>query len=297
MAPQPKEGWTSRTWFCLAARFGIVVCPMAGVRVATAEVYSSEGCPCANTNAAVTPVQVSWGPFEPFGRDTLAGSAFGATESGIYLRFPGQWDDGTWAEAGSGAELSYNVHRWYETGTGRYSRVDPLGVEGDFHPYTYASSAPLLLIDPTGERARVCCRPVRQSGVESRFFHCFIEVQDDETGRSTTYGVHRVRGRGCKYQDAPFDRGAPRDDRAGCGKWNESCESDSCASRQFALYPNPSDYQLVRGPNSNSFASTVSDACSLPAPNIAGTDFNTPGWGREGRPLRKPFRCLPTPPK
>ncbi len=109
------------------------------------------------------------GPFEPFGRDTLAGSAFGATESGIYLRFPGQWDDGTWAEASSGAELSYNVHRWYERGTGRYGRVDPLA--GDiadrarflglvpYHSFAYVDSNPLIRLDPFGLEVLLCERP------------------------------------------------------------------------------------------------------------------------------------------
>ena len=45
---------------------------------------------------------------------------------------------------------SYNVHRWYERQTGRFTRVDPLGVEGGPNPYTFAAGRPTILGDPLG---------------------------------------------------------------------------------------------------------------------------------------------------
>ena len=119
------------------------------------------------------------GGFEPFGADWQegAGAGGGASEAGVFLRFPGQWDDAAWGGAGAGEArasdpgLYYNVHRWYEPGTGRYGRVDPLGVAplptvtrspfdsaGIFISgvptsyFEYASSRPLIFLDAVALR-------------------------------------------------------------------------------------------------------------------------------------------------
>jgi RHS repeat-associated protein len=88
------------------------------------------------------------GGFGPFGEDYTSPSA---QESGIFLRLPGQWSDGIWGGATLGAEVYYNLHRWYEPQLGRYSRPDPLGFdEGDWSLFAYAASSPLLRFDPDG---------------------------------------------------------------------------------------------------------------------------------------------------
>ncbi len=52
--------------------------------------------------------------------------------------------------------LYYNVHRWYEFQTGRYSRPDPLGLEaGDPNIYLYAGGVPSALLDPLGLAVQV----------------------------------------------------------------------------------------------------------------------------------------------
>ena len=114
-------------------------------------------------------VDVWAGPFDPFG-----GNTFGqALESDVFLRLPGRWADSLWQGASSGANVYYNVHRWYQYGTGRYGRVDPLRSQGDLHPYAYAASNPLLLVDPLGEKSRVCCRKIPVVGVLG-FRHCYV---------------------------------------------------------------------------------------------------------------------------
>jgi RHS repeat-associated protein len=114
------------------------------------------GTPVLATDSAAGLV---WqGGFEPFGRDWRAGTGGGASENGILLRLPGQWDDGTWEDAASAAGLFYNVHRWYEGGTGRYTRADPLGAIRPGraalftanHLYAYAASSPTFFVDPLG---------------------------------------------------------------------------------------------------------------------------------------------------
>ena len=93
----------------------------------------------------------SWsGGFEPFGEDWQAGTGTGASNNGVFLRLPGQWTDPSWEDATLGAELYYNVNRWYERGTGRYVRPDPLGLVGGLNSYGYAWQDPVDWTDPLG---------------------------------------------------------------------------------------------------------------------------------------------------
>jgi RHS repeat-associated protein len=90
------------------------------------------------------------GGFEPFGLDWQAGTPDGSRESGVFLRFPGQWFDKTWEEASLGAELAYNVHRWYQPGTGRYGRPDPIRYSANQDAYSYSRQQPTNLVDSLG---------------------------------------------------------------------------------------------------------------------------------------------------
>ncbi|MGE0641742.1 MAG: RHS repeat domain-containing protein [Thermoanaerobaculia bacterium] len=90
------------------------------------------------------------GGFEPYGGDFA-----GAANAGLFLRLPGHWNDGTWTDAALGTEISYNVHRWYESGTGRYTRPDPLGPKGDRNRFSYAEARPTIFLDRTGLKASI----------------------------------------------------------------------------------------------------------------------------------------------
>lgn len=100
------------------------------------------GTPTLALNSTTT---VWSGGFEPFGRDWRAGTSQGASENGVFLRFPGHWSDQSWSGAGG---LHYNVHRWYQPATGRYTSPDP--VRGGVNDFSYVDSRPLVLIDPLG---------------------------------------------------------------------------------------------------------------------------------------------------
>jgi RHS repeat-associated protein len=115
----------------------------------------------------------SGGPFELFGRDWQEGMAAAASENVIFLRFPGQWDDGRWSGADAGAGVYYNLHRWYEAGTGRYTRNDPLGFEGgDPNTYSYARAMPTVHRDRLGLAIRVApeLAPFVECAKQERFF-------------------------------------------------------------------------------------------------------------------------------
>lgn len=74
-----------------------------------------------------------------FGKVTIAaGSAIEQP-----WRFPGQYFD---AETG----LHYNLHRYYDAETGRYTTHDPVGLQGGINGYAYADALPTGLIDPYG---------------------------------------------------------------------------------------------------------------------------------------------------
>ncbi len=84
------------------------------------------GTPVLATDAGAN---VLWDSgFEPFGTDYEQATSNSALAHGIFLRLPGQWDDGTWADATSGAGVYYNVHRWYSPATGSYSGPDPINL-------------------------------------------------------------------------------------------------------------------------------------------------------------------------
>ena len=249
------------------------------------------GTPIVATDGAGAEVWA--GPLEPFGRDPRAGLPAGALANGVFLRFPGQWEDETWQDVTMGAEMYYNVHRWYAPGIGSYTRPDPLGVVDQVffsftpaggsqaslrHLYGYAVQNPLVLIDPLGLKARTCCKPIA-GGLLSPFNHCYVEVIDDDTGERQTHGLHRIdggifgRGKGRYIPNARFDRQAPTGD---CGPWDESCAIDDCVRQESQSYPSPSEYHYL-GPNSNTFARTVTNSCGLTPPDIADT-LRTPGW-------------------
>ena len=117
---------------------------------------------------------VVWeGGLEPFGSDWQANTMAGALDTAIYLRLPGQWDDGTWDDATSGSGVNYNVHRWFQPATGTYTRSDPAGlVFGGLNPYRYADGSPLRFSDPLGLTTCVLISGVKMAelgGVEAFF--------------------------------------------------------------------------------------------------------------------------------
>ncbi|MDY1550158.1 RHS repeat-associated core domain-containing protein [Luteibacter sahnii] len=68
------------------------------------------------------------------------------TSTGGYLlnlRFAGQYGD---RESG----LIYNIHRYYDSATGRYTQSDPMGLAAGITTYSYVGGMPLTQIDPDG---------------------------------------------------------------------------------------------------------------------------------------------------
>jgi uncharacterized protein RhaS with RHS repeats len=184
----------------------------------------------------------------------------------------------------------YNAHRWYQPQTGRYTRPDPIGIDGDAHPYLYASANPLSFIDPTGEKSRVCCVDIPRLPA----VHCFINIE--RAGGSTTCGLHGGRFSdgeeghvGRIRRDKPFDD--VNDPTVNCGEWNEDCGTDECVIQTAAGYPNPSQYNGVTGSNSNTFAGEIARACGLQRPKGGWAR----GWDSDRAKSKKGRKAIPSP--
>ncbi|MDX1998419.1 MAG: hypothetical protein SF066_11940 [Thermoanaerobaculia bacterium] len=146
--------------------------PTAGAATFTYLTTDHLGTPILAMNQAGTTL---WrGGFEPFGADWS-----GAGAAGVFLRFPGQWDDTTWAGVGP-AGLSYNLFRWYERGTGRYERVDP-GLQAiEYNSFLYGYSSPAVWIDRLGllgDRAADVGGAVARTLVEDT--RCIERIRDE----------------------------------------------------------------------------------------------------------------------
>ena len=223
---------------------------------------------------------------EPFGEDRAASTLEGALVNEQFLRFPGQWEDEVWQASTFGAGVGQNQFRWYASDTGRYSKPDPLGAEGDVHPYAYASANPLLWVDALGLRGQVgiCCKALAEP--LAAFRHCYFRRIDADTQEVTTIGMHTSQTTGNFIAASflysvseievnhPFDSGGPSGD---CILTPDPCdEMADCALAAAATYPSPAYYSLT-GPNSNTFAGDVARQCGLSAPSVAGT-WRSPGW-------------------
>ncbi|HEX9940533.1 MAG TPA: RHS repeat-associated core domain-containing protein [Thermoanaerobaculia bacterium] len=86
----------------------------------------------------------------PEGEDQSAAATATMESAGIFLRFPGQWDDSSFRSHGLRGGLYYNVHRYYDVSTGRYTRPDPIGLAGGENLYVYVGGNPITSVDPTG---------------------------------------------------------------------------------------------------------------------------------------------------
>ena len=122
------------------------------------------------------------GGFEPFGRDFS-----GASDAGVFLRFPGQWVDGAWEKGSSGSiDSYYNVFRWYEPQNGRYLAIDPYLWNSSGRDYRYALNNPVGLIDPLGlfsgertaDQATVLIRAINED------LDCIEKIRDEVRARS-----------------------------------------------------------------------------------------------------------------
>lgn len=114
---------------------------LAMVDVAAGNVYNIHndqlGTPILltdNTNTVVWEAE-----YKPFGEAVVNANSSVVNN----FRFPGQYFD---KETG----WHYNYHRYYDSGTGRYLRADPIGLSGGLNLYSYAANNPVNSFDQFG---------------------------------------------------------------------------------------------------------------------------------------------------
>jgi RHS repeat-associated protein len=87
-------------------------------------------------------VKWQW-PYSGFGEiGAQATPAAGQAPLNYSLRYPGQIDDSN--------GLFYNWHRFYDPRVGRYTKTDPIGLEGGWNRIGYVGGNPMSKTDPTG---------------------------------------------------------------------------------------------------------------------------------------------------
>jgi RHS repeat-associated protein len=106
------------------------------------------GTPILQTSG---PQGVSWrAEYEPYG----AVYALRSSDQHQPLRLPGQEAEQLNVGANGLTERSYNIHRWYRNGEGRYSQPDPLlKAAAQLYVYSYVGQRPTVLVDPLGLQA------------------------------------------------------------------------------------------------------------------------------------------------
>jgi RHS repeat-associated protein len=265
---------SSRHAFYFAGRpVGILEVPSGG----------SEMCTFLSTDHLSTPLlatdfdgaEVWSGGFEPFGRDWHDGASNDAQETAIFLRFPGQWFEESWANASSGVDLVYNLHRWYAMSIGRYTRPDPAWQPrrlGELSQHLYASSNPLRFLDPLGlERVRACCNDWDRRHLRE-IFNQVVDLQSYVIGagedpgplETSPYGDTPCEG----YTDYSGGRPttnyysfSPGDCVNLCVRFHEQWHRDQCRRRTWPEVLQSND-QLDEGVGYAREASCLTDAIS-----------------------------------
>jgi RHS repeat-associated protein len=147
------------------------------------------GTPILQTSAAQG---VTWrAEYEPYG----AVFALRSPDQHQPLRLPGQEAEQLSLGANGATGRSYNIHRWYDTATGRYINPDPLPPQrpDELTPYHYVNSNPIGGIDPLGLAAFKPCSKL----TEPQACQCDKGKMNKELGSAAELGSLF-----CKYKDS-----------------------------------------------------------------------------------------------
>lgn len=145
---------------------------------------------------------VTWrAEYEPYGNVYAMRTGARGDQS---LRFPGQQVVFVNAE---NDEESYNIHRWYRSGWGRYTTADPVGLQGGMNLFAYAGDTPTVAADPYGLAYRYCklyppksrSYPRLPAGDEPRYVD-FIELPDLDSWGSDYSRLAVITKRRCTWR-------------------------------------------------------------------------------------------------
>ena len=172
--------------------------------------------------------------------------------------------------------IESNIFRWYRSGWGRYTQTDPLDSLGKDPIYGYARDNPLIVTDPSGLAAKVCCRKVDFGRLTflSPFRHCFL------WNDGFTYELLRIGGfaHTSKAPGVPIGKCDPCEPKEKCAN------PGKCLDDALSSYPQdvPYDFSILAGgPNSNTFAKELANKCCAGGfpPDMSSWWNWTPGAG------------------
>jgi RHS repeat-associated protein len=183
------------------------------------------------------------GGFEPFGREFVVGLQ-SAQSAGVFLRFPGQWDDGSWSGPSSGRY--YNVNRWYQGGLGRYERPDPAWRRNrlwDMNPFGYAGANPINAFDTNGLET-VCCNPWDKRNLDAIIYQV-TEIHAHLSGTQVgppvpPLPINPWANTGCDQGSPPYapstwyNDWSPGNCINACVRAHEQYHRDGCSRGDFA---------------------------------------------------------------
>ncbi|THT95972.1 RHS repeat protein [Lampropedia puyangensis] len=229
------------------------------------------GTPQIATNRAG---QETWSMVaESFGETTVSATA----SAELNIRFPGQYFD-------QETNTHYNFHRDYNPAMGRYIESDPIGLDGGLNIYSYSDANGIMIIDPSGLKSVVRCRPVGSPGGEPSWKvrmaralggeHCYIVLNCENIN-----GIHvSYLGNGMNIIDPSKDSNNDTE-YSRIGEFRtlyileptpKSCDIDDCRMERCILgeaellksknYRVPG-YSAVSGPNSNSVVLRLVSKC------------------------------------
>ncbi len=148
-----------------------------------------------------TALGVTWrAEYEPYG------AVFGLRSPDQHqpLRLPGQEAEQLGAGANGETSRTYNIHRWYDSGRGRYVEPDPLGLKGGPSLYRYSRDNPVRVVDPLGLKPCSSCDECPcgkwiSVGIEADWFAALVPGLSIPPGTSATVVTTRClcRSWGC----------------------------------------------------------------------------------------------------
>jgi len=156
--------------------------PLAVLRSSTTSYYEADGLNSATSLSNGAGALAQTYTFDSFGNQTASTGSLTNP-----FRYTGR-------EFDTETNLYFYRARYYDPSTGRFLSEDPVRFKsGTINFYAYADGDPTTLNDPSGLRARVCCRPLRgKLGHLTGRNHCYVLINpDDNPWQFHTYGLHR----------------------------------------------------------------------------------------------------------
>ena len=247
------------------------------------------GTPILQTSAAQP---ITWrAEYEPYG------SVFALRSYDVHqpLRLPGQEAEQLPLGPNGATERFYNIHRWYESGSARYSQADPITERAALQTYAYVSDQPIQSLDPEG-----LCKVDLMFKKAFGAHHAYVVTSEPDDSRSTYFrgGTTYDYGWWELWLPGPNGQGyistaygvygpATVDYPPSGGNYHPAFtlfdNSDCCASLNRCFVEALGAISRAHipyaawGPNSNSVAHSILTRCRIPAP--AKAPLWAPGWG------------------